>query len=127
MLVSADRLEALLGVALLTAQQHELLQQASNLVSDEGDPEWDVDTVPDRAADIVLQVAYRAAINPDGHSQASIGDVSVSYRSSGGEGAVYLTRREHRTVRRLAGTGFVAAQLADPYPARVGTFFAGGE
>ena len=91
------------------------LADASALVRDEGDPDWTEDDVPARVHSIVLQAARRAFRNPEGYSQSSIGDVSVSYSRSGAQGAVYLTRPEHRAVRRAAGRHMMATTLADPY------------
>lgn len=93
------------------------LVDASALVLDVGDPEWTEATVPARARQIVLAVAQRVWRNPDGLSQASVGDVSVSYARAG-DGGVYLTKAEERSIRRVAQTSFRAATYADPYPPR---------
>ena len=92
------------------------LDQASNLVRDEGDPEWDPATVPDRVADIVVEVARRALDNPGAHSQTSVGDVTVSYRGTGSQqDAVFLTKPERRAVRRAAGLVGQAVTLVSPW------------
>ncbi|MGE0133756.1 MAG: hypothetical protein AB7L91_06315 [Dehalococcoidia bacterium] len=52
---------------------------------------------------VTIAAAYRAYRNPDGATQASVGDSSVSYSRQGVEGAVFLTEAEKRTVRRAVG------------------------
>jgi hypothetical protein len=91
------------------------LEDASALVRDEGDPEWTVQDVPDRVRQIVLAVARRSLSNPDGYSQTSVGDVSVSYSRTGMEGAIYLTRAEHRAVKRAAGRLAGSVTLVSPW------------
>lgn len=94
----------------------EWLEDASELVRDEGDAEWAADTVPDGVRRIVVEVARRAMENPGGHSQTSIGDVSVSYRGSGQQqDAVFLTRQEHRRVKRAAGRLARAVTMVSPW------------
>lgn len=95
------------------------IEDASRLVLDVGDSTWtDVD-VPDVVATVVLQVARRAFDNPDGATQKSMGDASVSYGSAGdgrsSPGALYLTKDERRAVRKAAGTTPTAVTLESPY------------
>lgn len=107
------------------ARAEALLDDAEALVLAEGDPEWDADTIPDRARSIIYQAAKREWTNPNGVSQTSVGDASVSYSRPGIQGSLYLTKVEQRTVRRLAGTSFIPAQYEDPYPPRLGYWFTG--
>ena len=111
--------------SLIRAQS--VIEDAEALVLDEGDPEWDSDTIPARARQIIIAVAMRAWRNPDGLTQSSVGDVSVSYSRTGVEGAVYLTKAEQRSVRKLAQRSFVPATYEDPYPPRLAYWFVGQE
>jgi hypothetical protein len=118
LLASVERLEKLTGAVgsadgYLRAE--ELLRQSSNLARSHGIDSWDEDTVPGRVADIVVQAAYRAYTNPDGASQKTVGDVSVSYSRTGLQGAVYLTKDEKRDIRRAAGRAAQAVVLVSPY------------
>lgn len=95
------------------------LDDASALVRDEGDEDWDSLTAPDRVVQIVLAAAYRAFTNPDALAQATSGDVSVSYGTV--PGAVYLTAAELRAVRRHAGgSGMQSLTLVTPYTGGAG-------
>lgn len=119
MLATIADFEARLGLNLAAAdvaRAEAALEDASDLVLDEGDPDWTSATVPRRARQIVLSVALRVWRNPDGLSQSSVGDVSVSYSRTGVQGAIYLTKAEQRAVRKAAGRSFRAAQYQDPYP-----------
>ena len=130
MLATVSDLEARLGADITggaaIARAEAALEDASAIVLDEGDDEWTDQTVPARAKQVVLAAALRVWRNPDGLSQSSVGDVSVSYSRSGAQGAAYLTKHERRAVRRLAGRSFEAATYESPYPPRVGHWFAGG-
>ena len=97
-----------------------ILEDAEAMVLAEGNPEWDTDTIPDRARSIIYQAAKREWVNPNGVSQVSVGDASQSFSRPGIQGTMYLTKAEQRTVRRLAGTSFIPAQYEDPYPPRIG-------
>lgn len=101
------------------ARAEAVLDDASALVLDEGDPEWTAQDIPARARQIVIAVALRAWRNPDALTQSTVGDVSVSYGRSTGKGAVYLTDAEQKAVRRAAQRSFKTATFADPYPPRV--------
>lgn len=98
------------------------LADASALVRSEGRRDWVDDHdelelfLPDVISSVTLQAALRAFRNPDGFAQTTVGDVSVSYGASGGQGGVYLTRDEKRQVRRAAGTLTAdSVQLETPY------------
>jgi hypothetical protein len=92
------------------------LDDASALIRQAASYNWatvdgDMLTVPDIIVAIACAVAYRAFKNPTGATQASVGDVSVSFSGSPG-GAVYLTKNEHAAVRKAAGRpGITTIQL----------------
>ena len=83
---------------------------------------WVVDYLEDPAPDppaavraVCTEIAYRAFTNPEAAAAMSAGDLSVSYRAKAEE-ALYVTRREKRTVRRAAGVyGFRSVTLESPY------------
>lgn len=58
-----------------------------------------VDPVPDPARPLILDVAARGYVNPEGTVQESVGGIGRTYSSQG----VYLTRRERADLRRLRG------------------------
>ncbi len=102
----------------------ELLDQASERVRSAAEKTWaDEDTgavsgVPRRVRSIVIDVAYRAFVNPEGLSQRTIGDSSKSWDRAGREGGeiVYLTDAERADVRRLAATSSLnVVTLVSPY------------
>ena len=103
------------------------LEDASALVRNEAGEEWldddgDLETVPAAIVAVTLEVARRAFKNPDGVSQAAVGDVSVSYARDDGSGIVYLTRDERRVIRRAGGRQAVGSiQLTAPAPEEVPT------
>jgi len=123
-LASVDDLALRLGVTLAGAEAERaaaILADASALIRSEASRDWVDDEgalldVPAVVESVALSVAYRAFRNPDGVSQTSLGDASVSYDRGSGQAAVYLTRDERRTVRRAAGTTAVGAiELTSPW------------
>jgi hypothetical protein len=111
-LASPEDLEARLGVTLAGADLSRAaaaLDDASALIRQEAGEDW-VDEaqeellgVPDVVTAICLAAASRAFRNPDGATQTSVGDASVSFSRVGGGAAVYLTEAEQRAVRKAAG------------------------
>ena len=99
-----------------------LLVDASALIRDQlagANRDWipaDAEIEVPRAVETVtVAVAYRAWTNPDAVSREGLADVAVSY-STGGPDAIYLTKRERRTVRRAAGLGsFASLTLTSPF------------
>lgn len=81
--------------------------------------------VPDIINQITLGVALRVFRNPDGYSQATAGDVSVSFAKAGSGGTgVYLTKEERRLVRQAANNRLTSVQLDAGYPNRLQTYLA---
>lgn len=92
------------------------LDDASELILEAADAEWTEEDVPNRVRGICVWVAYRAWSNPDALSQSSMGDVALSYTRGGTPDAVFLTKSEHASVVRAAGSsGFVEATLVSPW------------
>lgn len=103
------------------------LSDASALVRAEADQEWvdehgelDFGDLSPGAVDVIqsttIGVAYRAFRNPEGASQASVGDVSVSYGRDGGAGALFLTQAERRALRRAVGLSSASAvEIVSPW------------
>lgn len=84
------------------------LEDASTLIRSEAGMDWvddhdALEDVPDIIETITLAVAMRGFKNPDGFTQASTGDVSVSYSRDGGAASIFLTRAERRAVRKAGG------------------------
>lgn len=79
------------------------LDDASALIRAEAGTDWNDEPVPPVIVAIAMAVAIRAFKNPDGASQASVGDVSLSFGSQAAGNAIYLTRQEVKAIRRLAG------------------------
>ena len=98
-----------------------VLDDASALIRSEASHDWVDDQgalldVPAVVESVTLAVAYRAFRNPDGVSQTSLGDASVSYDRASAQAAIYLTRDERRAIRRAAGTTAIGAiELASPW------------
>ena len=111
-------LEALLGHSLTGAdlgRATAVLESASALIRSEAGVDFE-DDVPPIVEQGCLWSAQRAFRNPDGVAQSSVGDVSVSYRSNEGSGAVFLTRAELRQVRKAAGaSGVVSVPMVTAY------------
>jgi len=123
-LASLEALSLRLGVTLAGAEADRagaILDDASALVRSEAGRDWVDDEgaladVPAVVESVTLAVAYRAFRNPDGVSQTSLGDASISYDRGDGQAAVYLTRDERRSVRRAAGTSAIGTvELASPW------------
>lgn len=119
LLASTSELATRLSTTFDTGQENRaaaLLEDASALVLDEGDPTWTSQSVPDRVKTVVLQVAQRVWVNPEGAAQTSIGSYSVSYGGrSASQGAVSLTKPERRAVRRAAGRSPLSVTLVTPW------------
>lgn len=79
------------------------------------DDDNELEDVPPVIVQVTVAAAIRAFQNPQGFTQASIGDVSVTFSARGG-GSVYLTPDERRAVIRAAGgTAARAISLASSY------------
>lgn len=97
-----------------------LLADASALILDEvsgSTATWVTESgdVPHSVKAICVAVAYRAWSNPDGLSQSSIADSSLSYAGARPD-ALYLTDDEKRILDRAAGTSsVVSVTLVSPY------------
>lgn len=92
------------------------LDDASALIRSEAGT--DFEEVPPIIESICLAVAFRAFRNPDGTSQTSVGDVSVSFRREGQAGALFLSKAERRAVRKAAGgLGATSITIVTPYMA----------
>jgi hypothetical protein len=115
-----DRLGRTLDVT-ETPRANAALEDASTVVLDAGDSTWTEVDVPDPVKTVVLAVARRVFENPEGATQKSVGDLSLSYgsNSDGGgrsQSALTLTSAERRTVRRAAGlTTSGSVTLVSPY------------
>lgn len=129
-LAELEDMEARLGVS-LEAESADgeralaALEDASALVRAEGGKDWldEHDELTDDLPAIVKQVTLAAALrayrNPDGASQTSIGDVSVSFSGRGRVGSVYLTQDERRAVKAAAGQpAFKSIDLETPFGLR---------
>jgi len=118
-LASVDDLGVRLGLNLSGVEQARALaalDDASALIRSEAGEDWDGEPIPPVIVSIALQVAFRAYRNPDGVTQTSVGDVSVSYTRDGVAGQVWLTDAERRQIRKAAGKpGFLSVPLATPY------------
>lgn len=88
-----------------------------DFVSEDG--ELDFGELPEASVDVLrattIAAALRAYRNPYGATQASVGDVSLSYGRAAG--AIYLTRDEERAIRRaVRRSGVGSIPLVSPYP-----------
>lgn len=106
-------------------QAQAALDDASALVRSEAGLDWvdeygDLEIpLPDIAVSITLAVAGRVLQNPQGFSQATVGDSSVSYSREGNAGSLYLTKSERSALRRLGGKpGYGEIILEKPYELR---------
>lgn len=134
-LASLEELSVRLGITLDAGSSdgkraQAALDDASSLIRLEGGQDWLVNDsgdeldpdMPEVISAITLAVAARGYRNPDGKTQTSVGDVSISYGRSG-EGAIYLTRSEARAVRKASGLGGMTSvdlevgdmSVRDPY------------
>lgn len=99
------------------------LEDASSLVRNEAGKSWTDEAhavldanIPDIVVSITLAAASRAFQNPQGATQSSMGDVSVSFSREGSAGAVFLTKAEQRAIRKAAGrNAFGSIALVSPY------------
>lgn len=96
------------------------LDDASNLIRSVAGKTWeddhgDLDDVPAIVTSVTLAVAYRAFRNPDGTSQSSLGDVSVSFSRGGAVGALFLTPTEEKAIKKAAGTTVTSVLLETDY------------
>lgn len=113
-----DRLGRTLTDAAEISRANAAIEDASTVVLEVGDSTWTSADVPDAAATVVLSVARRVFENPEGATQKSVGDLSVSYGSvSSGSVAnpLELTSRERRRVRSAAGLTQTSITLVSPY------------
>lgn len=81
---------------------------------------WKADGAPSAVVPVLVSMVRRAIDNPEGVSQKSVGDASMSWGSSRGGSsrpseALYLTTNERRIVRRAAGTDHTSMTLESPY------------
>lgn len=105
-LTTLSELEVRIGPQDEAARAEAVLVDASNLVRDEAGKSWvdDADVVtgvPDMIVTLVLKVAKRAIDNPDGLTGETYPE--YAWRKDGAEDGVYLTDKECKIVRRLAG------------------------
>lgn len=105
-LATLDELEVRIGRQDDAARAEAVLRDASNLARDEAKKNWVDDAgaisgVPDVVVTLVLTVARRALENPAGLTSETVGD--YTWRREGIEPGVYLTEREIRILRRIAG------------------------
>lgn len=79
---------------------------------------WKADGAPSAVVPVLVSMVRRAIDNPEGVSQKSVGDASMSWGSGGSSRpseALYLTTNERRIVRRAAGTDHTSMTLESPY------------
>lgn len=121
-LAALTEFEARLGRTLVDTDEisraETALDDASTVVLEVGDDTWTAENVPDAAATVVLTVARRVFENPEGATQKSVGDLSVSYGSvSSGSvsNPLELTSQERRWVRKAADIALTSVTLASPY------------
>lgn len=118
-LASLEQLSSRLGITLDAetpdgARAAAALEDASSLVREEAGVDYVddhgelSDAIPDTIVSITLAAAGRAYRNPDGKTQTSVGDVSISYSFSSGGASVYLTKAEAQAIRRAAGLSSVS-------------------
>lgn len=88
------------------------------LLEDSGDGDVLDPEMPEVISAITLAVAARGYRNPDGKTQTSVGDVSVSYSRQSGEGAIYLTKSEAKAIVKASGLGgsLTSVQVEVGYP-----------
>lgn len=84
-------------------QVEALLTYASAMVRAEAGQAW-TDDAPDGVAQLVALMVVRALRVPEGVSQETIGNYSVSYAASATD-RLYLTKTERSFIRRVAGRG----------------------
>lgn len=107
-LASIDDLQARLPETIAEsdeARAEAVLEDASTLVRAEAGTTWVTDDeldedIPDIIVIVTLAAARRGFLNPDGFTQETLGDHSVSY---GARGAVYLTAEEKSLIAAAVG------------------------
>lgn len=132
-LATLEDFQARLGIPLLDDYDEPLdpdgiraqaaLDDASALVRSAAGLEWvdeygELEDVPDIATSITLAVAGRTYQNPQGFSQATVGDSSVSYSREGNAGGIFLTKSEERALRRLGSGGIGEIVVGKDYELR---------
>lgn len=105
-LTTLSELEVRTGTQDEAARAEAVLIDASNLVRDEAGKTWVDDAgavsgVPDMIVTLVLKVSKRALDNPTGLTAETYPE--YAWRKDGAEDGVYLTDKECKIVRRLAG------------------------
>lgn len=104
-LATLDELEVRIGPQEDEARAEAVLVDASNLIRDEAGKTWldelEVSTAPDMIVTLALKVAARAIENPSGYTSETYPE--YAWRKDGAEDGVYLTDKECRIVRRIAG------------------------
>jgi hypothetical protein len=114
-LAATEALEARIGATLTGSdlvRAQAMLDDASALIRSEAGLDYvdefgELETVPPIIEAITLAAAYRAYRNPDGVSQSSVGDVSVSYGRDRTMASIYLTPAERAAIRKAAGASAV--------------------
>lgn len=103
-LVSVDTLASWLGVTLDLGSPEEtragtVLQVISGYAAAiAGKTDWDINTVPGDASAVILMVAVRCWVNPDGKSSVTIEDVTRRWESGTlFDDSEMKTLRRHRT------------------------------
>lgn len=117
MLAELSDLEARLGETLSgtdSTRAEAALTDASALAKSLGDDTWTSSNAPDAVVAVVLASAQRAYQHPDGATQKSVGDASISWTGRSGS-AVFFTNDEQRTIRRAAGRSVGTVTLESPY------------
>lgn len=88
------------------------IEDASGMVLDVGNPDWDPDDndnlPPAAVKSVVFQMVRRALKNPDGFQTESIGDYRYGRDESVAVGGVMMTKDEYNTVRRAAAKSNVS-------------------
>jgi hypothetical protein len=131
-LASVDQLEDRLGdVDIDEARIAACLADASALVRAEARQTWlddagDLDGVPDVVEMIVLAVARRAYLNPDGAIQQTAGPFTERYAEVAGQ-VFYLTDTEQRALAKYHDTPGLWAQPTTRGDVESGTVYAEGD
>lgn len=90
--VSADDLATFLGTAVDTDRAEKLISLATTLAATVVSP------LPDAAESVVLSMAARGYVNPQGNTTETVGNWSAT-----GMGGIFLMHGERKTLRSLAG------------------------
>jgi hypothetical protein len=131
-LASVAELSKRLGQT-LTGVDHDrayaALQDASALIRTEAGKTWiddhdELEEVPGIIESICIASAHRAFRNPDGTTQTSIGDVSISFRREGNASSVFLSKQERMAIRKAVGkSGSSSVTMVTPYIAETAHYF----